>query len=546
MTDTASASLPDVEGLQAPPQAPPGELPDVDSLSDAPAPQPGFGGAVVQPGFRGARGGIPNIPDAAAARFRESDSVANIFKAAGTKYASNVIAGFSDLADQDKATLVENGYGNYTGAGGGLLQHAADAFNSGVAIIKDGFMAGVGAIPAAGGAALGQFARETGQPEHVALSAEREGQQLTEAFLADVGDQAAFSAMGPAREMAGEAATAESAAKAAADSAAQIHTAKTQASAPGIWGNAYRVDQTEGGGLTRVPLGRLPDAGAEAVAQSKTAADALHLGPDTATLIHQTYLDTGRPPAETLMDAKTNAGGVLDDLVAGKVPTAYIGPARSMTPEELAAAKPVVSPEGAAPGPLGGDNSVGSAPTAAPSAPTPETGISKIGQSIEAKAVEAKLTQGFSGTAGYDKITIADQAAKATDLVNNSLDDARAVIRGEQPLPSGLKGTALITAMEDYIKKNPDADMAYELANSPLVSHTSEAAQEMRLAAEREPDSAAAKIQELRDAQQKVAGGPKQIAARRAAVKHALPEARGVLLPKESLSWDNFLESIKC
>lgn len=478
------------------------------------------------------------IPAAAAKRFSQSNPLANIFGAAASRFTSNFVNTFSDLNDQDMAILRENGYGDYSGPGS-LLQHAADAFNSGATLVKNGILAGISSIPAAGGAVEGQIIRETGGTETEAQRGEREGEFATMAALSDVGAQ-----HGMAMEGAAKAASPEAIAKAAADEARQIQTSQANAAAPGIWSHAYRADATPDGDLVQTPLGRLPSAD-EAKGQAATVADALHLPPETATLIHQTYLDTGRPPAEVLMDAQTNHGGVLDDLVAGKVPTAYQLPGRPMTPEELGAAKAGVSPEGGA---SAGNAAVPVEGTVEspepPSAPTPEQGVSKIGQSIEAKAVEDGLTRGFAGTAGYDKIIIADQAEKATNLVNGSLDDARAVIRGEKPLPDGLKGTALITAMEDYIKKNPDPDLAYELANSPLVSATSEAAQEMRLAAERTPDSAAAKLSEIKAAQEKTA--PKEIKARRSAIKEGRAAAEGVFLPKEQLSIDKFLDEIAC
>ncbi len=86
----------------------------------------------------------------------------------------------------------------------------------------------------------------------------------------------------------------------------------------------------------------------------------------------------------------------------------------------------------------------------------------------------------------------------ATDLVNSNVDEARAIIRGDKPLPDRLRGISLITAMEEHLKTNPDPDIAHELANSPLVSATTRAAQELRLAAEREPDSFTAKMAELK------------------------------------------------
>lgn len=177
------------------------------------------------------------------------------------------------------------------------------------------------------------------------------------------------------------------------------------------------------------------------------------------------------------------------------------------------------------------------------------TAKSKIGKSIEQKAVESKLTEGFSQTAGYTPVTIKDQAERATALINEDITKARAVVRGEQPLPEGLKGTALITAMEEYVKEHPDAELAGELANSPLVSKTSEAAQEMRLAAERTPDNATLKLQQMKEARVENAGGEKKVANRK---REALSEAQKVerdaakAAQKEKDKWDKFLTGITC
>jgi hypothetical protein len=174
----------------------------------------------------------------------------------------------------------------------------------------------------------------------------------------------------------------------------------------------------------------------------------------------------------------------------------------------------------------------------------PEGKPSKIAKSIEAKAIEDKLTKGFSDLAEYDPITIKDQAKRATDLVNSDINLAREIIRGDKPLPEGLRGTALIIAMEEYIKKAKDPDVAYELANSPLVSKTSYAAQELRLAAERIPDSATAKIQEIKKAREAKIS---EIEKKKTNLKRSLKEEMNKInLSKEELSWNRFLEKITC
>lgn len=170
---------------------------------------------------------------------------------------------------------------------------------------------------------------------------------------------------------------------------------------------------------------------------------------------------------------------------------------------------------------------------------------SKIAKSIEQKAIEQKLTEGFEGIAGYDKITIKDQEERAANLINSNLDQARAIIRGEQSLPGDLNGVALIKEMEGYIKLNPNGELAQELANSPLISETSVAGQTLRLAAERTPDSATAKFQEIKKARleksQKITSPEvKQV------IKSAKTETEKVNLSKEDLQWERFLQDITC
>jgi len=135
-----------------------------------------------------------------------------------------------------------------------------------------------------------------------------------------------------------------------------------------------------------------------------------------------------------------------------------------------------------------------------PTPPLPTTGkgkVSKIAGSIETKSIEAGLTKGFGHLAEYTPIVIKEQAEKASNLINTDINEVRRIIRGDKPLPGGLKGTALITAMEEHIKKTADGTLASELANSPLVSGTSAAAQELRLAAERDPESPVKAIQDI-------------------------------------------------
>ena len=142
---------------------------------------------------------------------------------------------------------------------------------------------------------------------------------------------------------------------------------------------------------------------------------------------------------------------------------------------------------------------------------------------------------------------IKEQAQKASNLINTNINEARKIIRGEIPLPEGLKGTALITAMEDYVKKTADGELASELASSPLVSGTSAAAQELRLAAERDPESPVKAIADINKLLEETAQKryPKQILAKAKenvtnSIKSEIKKAN------TAYSWQAFIESIQC
>lgn len=167
---------------------------------------------------------------------------------------------------------------------------------------------------------------------------------------------------------------------------------------------------------------------------------------------------------------------------------------------------------------------------------------SGLAKSIEEKAIEQKmLERSDRELAGYEGSTIKEQARLASEWLKSDLQDIRAAIRGEKPLPDGLRSFSAIIAMEEYLKKNPNPEIMAELANSPLVSKVSQAASELGLGQKREQDSATAKLQEVRKAREaKVKDLPEK---KREVVKDIKEKTK---IPKEELSWNKFLDEIKC
>lgn len=171
---------------------------------------------------------------------------------------------------------------------------------------------------------------------------------------------------------------------------------------------------------------------------------------------------------------------------------------------------------------------------------------SRVGTSIEAKSVEKGLTKGFGETAGYDPITIKDQAERASKVMGD-IENAKKMVKGEVPMESGLKGEMLIKAMEDYAQKKGDVGLLQDIANSPLVSETSAHAQAMRILAERNPDSVVAKLQDVKKAKEaniEKKTGKKVSQAKKDVVKE-IKKSMEVTKPKKE-DWNSFIKALEC
>lgn len=174
---------------------------------------------------------------------------------------------------------------------------------------------------------------------------------------------------------------------------------------------------------------------------------------------------------------------------------------------------------------------------------------SGVATRIEAKAIERGLTDtGFDSLAEYDPTTLKAQAKKASDLINGDFEKTRRIIRGEEPIPEGVNAGPIVIAMEEHLKgiKDPKVayDLAYELANSPLDTKISKAGQELSMNRGREADSFTSRIAEVKKAREAQAGP--DITKRTEVVKKLKDETSKVHLPPEELSWNKFLNSIKC
>lgn len=171
-----------------------------------------------------------------------------------------------------------------------------------------------------------------------------------------------------------------------------------------------------------------------------------------------------------------------------------------------------------------------------------------LAKGVEAKAVEEGLASGFGELPEYRVVSMADQAARAVDLLDSDPDFARAIAMGEKPPPDGLLPESVFVAVEKRAIAEGDIETLRKLATeSHLVSEATTMGQRIRTLGERDPASPVAAIQTLQKAREAVARarGTKDIeAATESAVTDMKREIAAAVPPKNV--WLDFIQSIEC
>lgn len=183
--------------------------------------------------------------------------------------------------------------------------------------------------------------------------------------------------------------------------------------------------------------------------------------------------------------------------------------------------------------------------TLTPSVKGVPQGTSKVAQRVAAD-IKRDFGEQYKEGARYDKISIQDQADKATKLIA-SRDELDKVISGEKPLPDGLRATSVITAIRHDAELAKDGDLLRRLASSPLASESSYSAQELRLARENAKNDPVSAIKQIADARK--AAAEKRLG--KPAAKAVSDEVRQIRAakPKTTVTketWGSFIDSLKC
>ena len=189
-------------------------------------------------------------------------------------------------------------------------------------------------------------------------------------------------------------------------------------------------------------------------------------------------------------------------------------------------------------------------PEVAPVEGTGQTKTSSLAQGVEAKAIEDKLTRGFSDLPQYKTVSMKDQAAKAVDLITNDYDQAKRIAMGQEKAPEGVLPESVFVAVEDKALKEGDVSTLRDLATqSSLTSEATTMGQRIRTLAERDDASPTEAIKGVQSAREKAAqaklGKGETLDTTKGKIADDIKSEIKKAAPKKE-DWSSFVKSIQC
>jgi len=180
-----------------------------------------------------------------------------------------------------------------------------------------------------------------------------------------------------------------------------------------------------------------------------------------------------------------------------------------------------------------------------------EKGTSKLASSVQSKAVNEKIISKteaeVSGLPQYNKANMKQQAEYSTELIKNDPQAAVDIAMGRKAPPEHILPQMVYNAVEDHAMKiggEKGGKLLKDLANSKQVSDLTVMAQNVRAAAERDPHSPVALINDLKLARAEAA---KKRGKDTAKIEKADMKAIEKSTPKVTKDdWETFVKELEC
>jgi hypothetical protein len=170
--------------------------------------------------------------------------------------------------------------------------------------------------------------------------------------------------------------------------------------------------------------------------------------------------------------------------------------------------------------------------------------VSQLSAKVNAKAVENKLTEDLGDAKEHGVMDIKQQAQKASDLINNDEQKATDIALGKRNAPSGLHPHAVFVAVEKKATADGNVELLRQLSQSTRVDEATAAGQTLRVLRERDQESPVAAMQQVAKARSDAV--EKRIGSVPKAVNQTAKDIGSYIKPPSKLSWQAFVEGIKC
>ncbi len=170
-----------------------------------------------------------------------------------------------------------------------------------------------------------------------------------------------------------------------------------------------------------------------------------------------------------------------------------------------------------------------------------------LAQGVEDSAIEGKLTESFGDLPEYHELSMADQAAKASELIRADYDNAKAIALGRVQPPRDVLPESVFVALEKHALAAGDVETLRQLATeSKLTTAATTMGQRIRTLGERDPASPVGALQEIarsREAAVKrsVADIDQAKAEAVSAIKTSIREAAST-----RSDWASYIDGITC
>lgn len=182
-----------------------------------------------------------------------------------------------------------------------------------------------------------------------------------------------------------------------------------------------------------------------------------------------------------------------------------------------------------------------------PTEGTGELATRGLSKGVEARAIEEGLASRFGDLPEYHRLSMADQAAKALDLIDKDYEGAKAIALGDKQPPKGILPETMYVAVEKHALAAGDVETLQQLATrSRLTTAATTMGQRIRTLGERDQASPVGAIQDVAAA--RAADLAKRGVDIGKATRETLDEARAEVRKAASGvdKFAEFLKSIEC